>query len=94
MDLHSGLPLGVSRAEAYTENTIQLSPGDMLTLFSDGVVEAQSTTGELFGFDRARLLSSQPADQIAHAAQSFGQEDDITVLTLSFAPAEAEVVHA
>jgi hypothetical protein len=94
MDLHSGLPLGVSRDEEYTENTIQLSPGDVLTLLSDGVVEAQSTSGELFGFDRTRLLSSKPADQIAHAAQSFGQEDDITVLTLSFAPAETEVVHA
>ena len=86
MGLHSSLPLGISRVEEYTENISQLSPGDVLTLLSDGVVEARSTTGELFGFDRARSLSSQPADQIAHAAQSFGQEDDITVLTVSYVP--------
>jgi hypothetical protein len=90
--LEPGLPLGISNAEAYSENTFQLSPGDGMTLLSDGVVEAHSITGELFGFDRARLLSAQPAEQIAHAAQSFGQEDDITVLTLTFAP--VGVAHA
>jgi phosphoserine phosphatase RsbU/P len=37
---------------------------------------------ELFGFDRAREISSQPADRIADAAMRFGQEDDITVLTV------------
>jgi hypothetical protein len=56
------------------------------------VVEAQSTTGELFGFDRARAISIQSAAQIAKAAKDHGQEDDITVLTLKFAP--AEVLHA
>jgi hypothetical protein len=34
----------------------------------------------------------QFADAIAHTAQSFGQEDDVTVLTLTLAP--AEVLHA
>jgi sigma-B regulation protein RsbU (phosphoserine phosphatase) len=91
MALDSGLPLGSSRSETYTENTFQLSPGDALTFLSDGVVEAHSS-GELFGFDRTRLISGQSAEQIAEAAQSFGQEDDITVLTLTFAP--AEVAHA
>jgi len=51
------------------------------------VVEAQSPTGELFGFDRTAAISAQPAEAIAHAAQQFGQEDDITVLTLRYAPA-------
>ena len=87
MALDSDLPLGISRTEAYTEKTYQLSPGDALTFLSDGVVEARST-GELFGFDRARSISAQSAEQIADAAQDFGQQDDITVLTLSFAPAE------
>jgi hypothetical protein len=47
---------------------------------------------ELFGFERTRQISTQPAEAIAAAAQAFGQEDDITVLTLTFAP--AEVLHA
>jgi hypothetical protein len=39
-----------------------------------------------------RAISSQSAETIANAAQQFGQEDDITVLTLTFAP--PEVLHA
>jgi serine phosphatase RsbU (regulator of sigma subunit) len=63
-----------------------------MLLVSDGVVEARNAQGELFGFERTRNLSSQPANEIARAAQAFGQEDDITVLTLSLAPVGA--VHA
>jgi phosphoserine phosphatase RsbU/P len=87
--LSPGLPLGIIADAGYTENTLQLAPGDTLTFLSDGVVEAQLPTGELFGFDRTRAISSQSAQSIADAAQRFGQEDDITVLTLQFAPASA-----
>jgi len=40
----------------------------------------------LLGFERTRELSIHPAHKVALAAQSFGQEDDITVLTLSMSP--------
>ncbi len=85
--LESGLPLGVSFDTAYTESQMRLNPGDSLTFLSDGVVEAQSPAGELFGFDRTRAISTRTGEEIAAAAQSFGQQDDITVLTLAFAPA-------
>lgn len=88
VEIETGLPLGVIAEADYLETTFQLAPGDQLTLLSDGVVEAQSPTGELFGFDRTRDISAQSAEAIAKAAQRFGQEDDITVLTLTFAPAE------
>ncbi|MGH9605971.1 MAG: PP2C family protein-serine/threonine phosphatase [Terracidiphilus sp.] len=90
--IESGLPLGIVADAQYSESTFALAPGDQLTFLSDGVVEAQSPTGELFGFDRTAAISTQSAEEIARAAQSFGQEDDITVLTLTFAP--AEVLHA
>jgi len=64
-----------------------LTPGDTLTFLSDGVLEARNSTGELFGFERTSAVSSSSAAQIAAAAQAFGQEDDITVLTIRFAPA-------
>ncbi|MGC2404176.1 MAG: PP2C family protein-serine/threonine phosphatase, partial [Acidobacteriaceae bacterium] len=83
--LGSGLPLGLTADAEYSESTLQLSPGDTLTFLSDGVVEARNITGELFGFDRTCAISAQSAQQIADAARNFGQEDDITVLTLSFA---------
>ena len=76
------LPLGLAPDAAYAEFALQLDSGDALTLLSDGVVEATNATGELFGFERTRQLSTQSADRIAAAACQFGQEDDITVLTL------------
>jgi len=92
MVLESGLPLGVTTDADYAESAFTLVPGDILTFVSDGVVEAQSAAGELFGFDRTAAISTQSAEAIAAAAQAHGQEDDITVLTLAFAP--AEVPHA
>lgn len=86
IEIPAGLPLGVDAAGEYTELTLQLAPGDKLTFLSDGVVEARNAVGELFGFDRTRQLSSRAAQQIADAAVEFGQQDDITVLTLSLAP--------
>lgn len=79
----SGLPLGISQDETYREHTFTLAPGDQLTLLSDGVLEAMDAKGELFGFDRMRAISAQSAAEIAAAARRFGQEDDITVLTLT-----------
>jgi serine phosphatase RsbU (regulator of sigma subunit) len=58
-------------------------------MLSDGVVEATSATGELFGFERTHQISQQSAAQIAQAVQAHGQQDDITVLTLTFAPGDA-----
>ncbi|HVC47050.1 MAG TPA: PP2C family protein-serine/threonine phosphatase, partial [Terracidiphilus sp.] len=87
--LPPGLPLGIAPAADYTETTLHLAPGDKLTFLSDGVVEARNTQGELFGFDRTASISTQSAESIAQAAQRWGQEDDITVLTVAFAPAAA-----
>ncbi|HTX77466.1 MAG TPA: PP2C family protein-serine/threonine phosphatase [Terracidiphilus sp.] len=84
VQLESGLPLGIAAGAEYSETTLQLEPGDRLTFMSDGVVEAQSATGELFGFGRTAAISIQSAESIAQAAQAHGQEDDITVLTVQF----------
>jgi serine phosphatase RsbU (regulator of sigma subunit) len=89
IDIPAGLPLGVEGAAEYAESSFQLAPGDSLTFLSDGVVEARNAVGELFGFERTRQLSSRAAQQIAEAAVQFGQQDDITVLTLSLAPTPA-----
>lgn len=92
IQLDNGLPLGIARDAIYIETAIKLAPNDRLTLLTDGVVEAQNATRELFGFERTAAISRNTAGEIARAAQAFGQEDDITVLTLEFAP--AEVLHA
>ena len=82
VSLPGGLPLGVIPNVHYDEVRLYLHPGDRLLLMSDGVVEARQPSGELFGFDRVHNLSNQSAFYIADAAKEFGQEDDITVLTV------------
>jgi hypothetical protein len=80
--LPGGLPLGVVSGVTYDEVRLFLHPGDRVLFLSDGVVEARQASGELFGFDRVHNLSNQSAFYIADAAKEFGQEDDITVLTV------------
>ena len=80
--LPGGLPLGVLPEANYPEVRRYLHPGDRILMLSDGVVEARRPSGELFGFDRVHNLSNQTAFYIADAARDFGQEDDITVVTV------------
>ena len=75
------LPLGLIPDALFDEVRYALSPGDHVTVLTDGVPEAMHHR-ELFGFERTGLLSRQPASDIAEAARSFGQTDDITVLTI------------
>lgn len=88
LPIDNGLPLGISAAADYSATIVQLDPGDQLTFLSDGVVEARNSQGELFGFDRNAAISTKSAKAIAAAAQAHGQEDDITVLILTFAGVE------
>ena len=81
-----GLPLGIADEAEYSEISCQLGLGNRLTFISDGVVEARDAKGELLGFERMTALTSRAAAEIAEAAQRWGQEDDITVLTVARAP--------
>jgi hypothetical protein len=79
----AGLPLGIDANADYEECHFELRPEEPLTFVSDGVVEARSASGELFGFERTLEISGSGAEAIAKAAVAFGQDDDITVLTLT-----------
>jgi serine phosphatase RsbU (regulator of sigma subunit) len=78
-----GLPLGIVETE-YVETAGRF---ESLMLLSDGVVEAAKPDGELFGFERAREMSGRSAMEIAEAARAWGQNDDITVVTVGRAAA-------
>ncbi len=84
MDLPPSLPLGLVPGNVYSESTFQLAAGERFTVLSDGVVEARDSNGEMLGFERTAILSSDTADQIAREARKFGQEDDITVVTVAY----------
>jgi hypothetical protein len=85
VEMEGSLPLGLVPSVIYDEVPIVLRPGDQLSLYTDGLVEARGAAGELYGFDRLQaLFASRPsAQQATDAAIAFGQDDDITVLTLT-----------
>jgi hypothetical protein len=89
LELENGLPLGIVPEISYFDTVFAMKPDGQLMFLSDGVLEARNSTGELFGFERTAAITTHPAEDVAKAAQAFGQEDDITVLTLSFHPASA-----
>jgi len=85
IELPGALPLGIDPAIAYEEVRLQINPGDRFALYTDGLLEARAPSGEIFSFERMQsLFASHPdAARATEAAVAFGQEDDITVLTLT-----------
>lgn len=85
MAMEGALPLGMVEQAEFSVMRCQLSQHDRLVLVSDGIAEATDAGGKLFGFDRVlELARSRPsAAGIADAAQSFGQEDDISVIAVT-----------
>ena len=91
-----GFPLGLFPHSTYDEMAIELSPGDMVILFSDGIIDAVNSRGEQFGSDKlctllqqhpTAALSAQGAvDAILEAVKTHqaGTEhfDDETVIVL------------
>jgi serine phosphatase RsbU (regulator of sigma subunit) len=90
-----GYPLGLSQRLAYDSKTVTLAPGSLLLVVTDGVVEAQNTAGEMYGFERLEeLLNSLPktisaqgvidavmASVRAHLGDQEPQ-DDVTLLAI------------
>lgn len=88
-------PLGVRECLPVKVHRSRLEPGDVLFLFSDGIIEAHAEgSEELFGFDRLERslggLAGQKVDEICQGVisdlQRFTdgalQEDDLTILVL------------
>lgn len=84
LPVDGSLPLGMVADAVYEQQSFLLNEGDRLTIYTDGVLEARDAGRELYGFERMRtLLGEGPsAKVIAETARAFGQEDDITVLTI------------
>jgi hypothetical protein len=85
VDMEGALPLGIIEAAEPSVMHLQLEPGDTLMLMSDGIAEATNAEGHLFGFERIceLLRSEMTAEDLATAAQEFGQEDDISVISVA-----------
>jgi serine phosphatase RsbU (regulator of sigma subunit) len=63
----TGLPVGMLAGHGYQEREVQLAAGDLLFFYTDGVVEMENETDDMFGSDRLESLVSSSAG--AHADQ-------------------------
>jgi serine phosphatase RsbU (regulator of sigma subunit)/pSer/pThr/pTyr-binding forkhead associated (FHA) protein len=95
--LEVGGPIvGLFEGARFEEETVQLSPGDVLLVFSDGVSEALSAGGEEYGESRilataARHPNATPSDllqaifaDVRAFTKGAAQSDDITALVLRY----------
>ena len=82
--LAGSMPLGLIEGADFEQVGLTLEPGGRLVMITDGIVEAKDAKQQLFGFERTMELvgRSHSAAEIAAVAQRFGQDDDITVLSL------------
>lgn len=92
-----GLPIGIEKETVYPQKRIRLNPGDVLCLYTDGIIEAMNEDGEQFTVERlARLIranASLSADEITSTVQNTlddfvgqaRQHDDQTLLVLKIA---------
>lgn len=106
----TGMPVGLMEGAEFTVESLQLSPGDRVVIYSDGVSEAQNLSGEFFGKKRLNEILNQHAaescsaihDAIQEGVAAFTegapQSDDITVVVLEYrggsASQDSDLLHA
>ena len=93
----SGMPLGLMPDMHYEEGELQISHGDSILFYSDGLVEAHNAQREMLGFPRLQALLTEHADGQslidrllidlkAFTGEGWEQEDDVTLLLLRRLP--------
>ena len=61
-----GLPMGMFDHADYDEVTYHASPGDVFVFFSDGILDAQNSAGEMFGRTRLEKVVAQNCGKSAN----------------------------
>ena len=91
-----GVMVGVTTKAKYTDYTLELSPGDAIFVYTDGVPEANDAAGKMYGMERLETALNQTAgaspegilravrsdvDAFVNGAKQF---DDVTMLCLAY----------
>jgi len=95
-----GLPVGIFEDSEWTESCLPLAEGDRVLLYTDGLVEARSPAGDLFGTDRLIGLlereyscsAEELLSRLEQAVTSYSAgplADDLAILLLEVKPGAA-----
>jgi serine phosphatase RsbU (regulator of sigma subunit) len=86
-----GLALGIAAGQEYEAERVQLAPGDLAVLFTDGLIEARRN-GELYGEERldaalsahAKLPAAELAKALVEDCRAYGGDlvDDCAVVVV------------
>jgi PAS domain S-box-containing protein len=99
----TGLPVGIFFDETYNEQQIDMRPGDVLIIYSDGITESTNLSLEQFGFERlaeiikssaelsASSLSSRIINRVKQFSEGHEQDDDISLLVMRSLPRTIEL---
>ena len=97
IDQRHGPIIGAAEGLAYKQDHVNLSTGDLVFLYTDGVTEAMNVDSKLYTEDRLKnLLSAQTFSSVEEAVQvgtddvwayqgDAEQADDVTVLSVVYA---------
>ena len=92
----SCFPIGMFDSDACAINSASLTAGDVLVLYTDGVIEAENSLGEEFGMERlstlirrghtmlADELMNYILESVTDFSQGVGFDDDVTILVVKF----------
>jgi len=90
----TGMVLGPSPTATYGRRAAKMEPGDVLLLYTDGIVEAHDQRGREFGLDRVRRIlldyrkrsARETTEKLLSAVRAFSAgrpaEDDRTVVVI------------
>jgi sigma-B regulation protein RsbU (phosphoserine phosphatase) len=90
----SSIPLGITSDVSFIDSTHQLTSGDVLVLYTDGIIESESSGGDEYGIERLcevlvehhalsaqDLVNSVMADLHRFSGEA-PQSDDITLIAI------------
>jgi hypothetical protein len=82
----NGMPLGISEDASWTQASSQIPPGGLLVLYTDGVLDAQNSSGDFFGQDQFMHATRGHFD---HSAQD--TQDGLITTVFTFAGSEPQL---
>ena len=106
LDCDSNLPIGPFDDAEFSLQTITLSPGNTIFLYTDGLTEANNTEGQELGLERTKEVLTdcverhlKPTDIVSTVTEAVHrftmgaeQSDDLTMLAVRYMPRQFESI--